>query len=89
MGLFLKMGFRNLTRNLRRTLTTGVTLCIGIVAMIFLRGLIDGIELDVCSLIVKSSFSHFKLNKDGYSLKNEEDPLAILFYGSSELVSSF
>lgn len=75
MWLFIKLGLRNLLRNPRRTLTTGTTLCIGLVAMIFLRGLIDGLELDVCGLIVRSHFSHFKVYAEGYDGSKDEEPL--------------
>ena len=78
MWLFIKLGLRNLLRNPRRTLTTGTTLCIGLVAMIFLRGLIDGLELDVCGLIVRSHFSHFKIYARGYESHKDEEPLKCL-----------
>jgi len=85
MLLFVKLGLRNLARNPRRTLTTGTTLCIGIVAMIFLRGLIDGLELDVCGLIVRSHFSHGKLYSAGYLDGRDEEPLQKLLSDADAL----
>ena len=87
MWLFIKLGLRNLLRNPRRTLTTGTTLCIGLVAMIFLRGLIDGLELDVCGLIVRSHFSHFKVYADGYENHKDEEPLKRLLTQTNELAA--
>jgi len=73
--MLLKLAFRNVFRNKRRTFITFTAISFGLAAMIVGKALMDGIDLDSQRNIINFQTAHLKIFADGYFDKKDDMPL--------------
>ncbi len=66
MSIFLKMAWRNIRRNLRRTLITLSAITFGLAAMIIFFGFTDGFHAQWVENTVKAYTGHIQIYSSGY-----------------------
>jgi ABC-type lipoprotein release transport system permease subunit len=66
MSIFLKMAWRNIQRNLRRTLITLSAITFGLAAMIVFFGFTDGFHAQWVENTVKAYTGHIQIYRSGY-----------------------
>jgi len=66
MSIFLKMAWRNIRRNLRRTLITLSAITFGLAAMIIFFGFTDGFHAQWVENTVKAYTGHIQIYRSGY-----------------------
>ena len=67
---FLKMAWRNLWRNPRRTLITISSITIGLIAIVFYFGFMDGMNRQTLENNIRGHSGHIKVYAKGY----QKDP---------------
>ena len=58
MGALMKMAWRNLGRNRRRTLITGLALAVGVALCVATYGLMDGMNADILRALTRLDLAH-------------------------------
>jgi len=81
----LKLAWRNLKRNKRRTILTSSALAIGLTIMIISRGLLDGIDQQSIENLIKYDLSHMKAFAEGW-LDQDFPDLDYIISGSDSLL---
>jgi putative ABC transport system permease protein len=68
--LFLRMAWRNVWRNRRRSLLTIAAIALGVAFNVFMRGIGDGFHEQMVDNSVRSSIGHLQIHRAGY----QDDP---------------
>ena len=69
MGSILKMAWRNLGRNRRRTLITGLALAVGVGLCVATFGLMDGMNADILRALTRLDLGHVQVHHPDYPRK--------------------
>jgi putative ABC transport system permease protein len=86
--LVLKLAFRNLTRNTRRTLITGVTVALGVSVSVLGWGLVDGLDENALRAARTVITGDVLLRPQGYPRDGMEWPLAMAKRPSDGLLAA-
>jgi putative ABC transport system permease protein len=78
MGLYLKLGLRNVFRNRRRTLITLAAMGFGAAAIIVFGGFVNAIYWGVRESTIRSQVGHIQLYRKGFSEKGNLAPFDYL-----------
>ena len=78
--VFLKLALRGLRRNVRRSLITLSAIAIGLAALIFLQGYVDGINRQMINNITGYLTGHLQAHQRGY----HDDPTLDLTFGRAD-----
>ena len=83
MKSLLKMAWRNLGRNRRRTLITGLALAVGVGLCVATYGLMDGMNADILRALTRLDLGHVQVHHPDYPRKKTlrltlEDPRKIM-----------
>src|SRR4051812_14349946 len=81
---FSRMALRSVTRNRRRSLLTGITIAIGVVAILFSEAYIDGLKTLVLEFVLDSTHGALQVQRQGYNGSNELAPLDLDLPASAE-----
>ena len=84
--IFLKLALRGLRRNLRRSLITISAIAIGLAALVFLRGYIDGTNRQMITNITGYLSGHLQVHQRGY---HDDPTLDLTFSRADELMARF
>jgi putative ABC transport system permease protein len=84
--VFLKLALRGLRRNLRRSLITLSAIAIGLAALVFLRGYVDGINRQMINNITGYLTGHLQAHQRGY---HDDPTLDLTFSRADELMARF
>ena len=84
--IFLKLALRGLRRNLRRSLITISAIAIGLAALVFLQGYIDGTNRQMISNITGYLSGHLQAHQRGY---HDDPTLDLTFDRADELMVRF
>lgn len=84
--IFLKLALRGLRRNLRRSLITISAIAIGLAALVFLQGYIDGTNRQMISNITGYLSGHLQAHQRGY---HDDPTLDLTFDRADELMARF
>lgn len=84
--LILGLAFRNLGRNLRRTLIAKASVAFGVFAAVMAWTLIDGMQLAWAKFEVESNTGAFQVEHDRYRELRKSSPLAVTLADSDTLV---
>ncbi len=72
MGLLtLRMAWRNLWRNPRRTLITGIAIAVGLGAMVFLVGWSEGLSRHMIATVTRAGLGDAQIHAEGYRADRE------------------
>ena len=71
MGGIFKLAWRNLGRNRRRTLITGLGLALGMSLCVASYGLIDGMNVDILHALTRLDLGHVQIHHPDYVRKRE------------------
>ena len=71
----LKIAFRSLIANLRRTLLTLFISIIGLTAVLFIAGYINRVRVGLAELLINEHYGHFQIYKNGFI--ELDDPTSI------------
>ena len=71
----LRMGSRNVVRNRRRSLITGLMIILGVAAIIFFRGYVFGLERMMTVMVVDELVGAMQVERAGYVKAQELAPL--------------
>ena len=83
MMIFLKIGWRNLWRNKRRSLVVISSIALGIFALILSMGLMNGLNHQMVENTISTSLGHISIHKRGFQ---DEMKLANSFVPSMDLM---
>lgn len=72
-----KLAFRNLSRNLRRTLLTGSVIAFGVAALVFTDGLMRGMLDAMVSNITNTYLGHVQIHRPGFRDDNDIDKMIV------------
>lgn len=67
MGDTVRIGLRNLTRNLRRSLLTGTMMAMGVAALVFFRGYMSSVHEMMIDMVVNSLTAPLQVERRGSS----------------------
>lgn len=84
--IFLKLALRGLRRNLRRSLITLSAIAIGLAALVFLRGYVDGTNRQMIGNITGYLSGHLQAHQRGY---HDDPTLDLTFSRTDELMARF
>lgn len=79
------LALRNLGRNKRRTLVTGLTIAFGVFAVVFLQSFVNAILRNIVEVSVETKVGAVQVFKAGYL--GSDDPLKMTFADSPELAA--
>ena len=79
------LAFRNLGRNKRRTLVTGLTIAFGVFAIVFLQSFVNALMRNIVEVSVETKVGAVQVFKAGYL--GSDDPLKMTLVDSPELVA--
>lgn len=85
MATLLKIAYRNLTRNRRRTAITLAALVFGVGVMVFLRGFITGNQRMMQDNFIAGRFGAVQVHKKGYFANVLSTPISLSFKDTPEL----
>ncbi|NIM52958.1 MAG: FtsX-like permease family protein [Gemmatimonadales bacterium] len=85
IGATLRLGWRNLRRNRRRTWITAITVSIAVLLLHAFTALMFGIEQQSFDNLVNYQTGHAKLYAEGYFEKRDELPLDYVLTGLEDL----
>lgn len=80
----IKLSFRNLTRNVNRSLVACLTVAGGVVAFLLAGGFINWIFHDMREATIHSQLGHIQVVRPGYFEKGISDPYAYLLPAKSD-----
>jgi ABC-type lipoprotein release transport system permease subunit len=75
MGMFLKMAWRNLWRNWRRTVIAVIAISLGLAMLLFFDGILGGSTQAMYGNLVKLQGGNIKIHSPGYREKASRMPL--------------
>ncbi len=75
----LKLAWRNTLRNLRRTLLTALVIAVGLAALIFVEGLIEGMKVNMIRSATQTLQGEAQIHARGYREEPDVDLLIPLF----------
>lgn len=84
--IFLKLALRGLRRNLRRSLITLSAIAIGLAALVFLQGYVDGTNRQMIGNITGYLSGHLQAHQRGY---HDDPTLDLTFSRAGELMARF
>jgi ABC-type lipoprotein release transport system permease subunit len=73
MGFYLKMAWRNVFRNRRRTFLTGLIIGVGLAAMIFMDAWVMGMKENIITSATSSFLGQAQIHRKGYQESQEND----------------
>jgi putative ABC transport system permease protein len=79
------LALRNLGRNKRRTLVTGLTIAFGVFAIVFLQSFVNALMRNIVEVSVETKVGAVQVFKAGYL--GSDDPLKMTLQDSPELVA--
>jgi putative ABC transport system permease protein len=79
------LALRNLGRNKRRTLVTGLTIAFGVFAIVFLQSFVNALMRNIVEVSVETKVGAVQVFKAGYL--GSDDPLKMTLLDSPELVT--
>ncbi len=71
MGGLFKLAWRNLGRNRRRTLITGIGLALGMSLCVASYGLVDGMNVDILNALTRLDLGHVQIHHPDYVRKRD------------------
>jgi len=71
MLFYLKLAWRNILRNKRRTIISGMAIAIGLAALIYVDALYKGMEINIIDNITKSFISDGQIHRKGFREKQD------------------
>ncbi len=71
----LRMGMRNVGRNLRRSLITGVMVAIGVTAIVFFKAYVVGLQKLILDATIDSRNGALQVQREGYAQAQDLAPL--------------
>lgn len=80
-----QVALRNLGRNKRRTLVTGLTIAFGVFAIVFLQSFVNALLRNIVEVSVESKVGAVQVFKTGYL--GSDDPLKMTFLDTPEMVA--
>ena len=80
-----QLALRNLGRNKRRTLVTGLTIAFGVFAIVFLQSFVNALLRNIVEVSVESKVGALQVFKAGYL--GSDDPLKMTFADTPELMA--
>jgi putative ABC transport system permease protein len=83
MSDLLKVAFRNVGRNKRRTLITIITVFLGVVVATATRGLLNGLQDEIRSNLTRKMHGDLQIHKVGYQDSLETNPYKMLIPAAS------
>jgi ABC-type lipoprotein release transport system permease subunit len=75
MGMFLKMAWRNLWRNWRRTVIAVIAISLGLAMLLFFDGILGGSTQAMYGNLVKLTGGNIKIHAPGYKEKASRLPV--------------
>ena len=94
MFLTIKLAYRNIFRQRRRSLLTGLSMCGGYMLFVFSTSLLEGSWNNILNIFLLDHVSHIQIHKDDYADKpriyktiNERAPLEDTLAGEKDVVS--
>lgn len=86
MNTFIKIAWRNIWRNIRRTLITLGAISVGLAALIFFKGMMDGFHQQMIENSIKLHTGHIQIHRLGYqdeqlvelAMNEPEEALAVV-----------
>ena len=73
MLFYLKLAWRNIFRNKRRTIISGLAIAIGLAALIYTDALYKGMEINIIDNITKSFIADGQIHRKGFREKQETE----------------
>ncbi len=80
-----QLALRNLGRNKRRTLVTGLTIAFGVFAIVFLQSFVNALLRNIVEVSVESKVGAVQVFRSGYL--GSDDPLKMTFLDTPELTA--
>lgn len=71
MRQIFKIAIRSIKRNIRRTIITIITICIGVFVIVVVQGFLDGLHEGLVNNITKSRTGHISFFQKDYSVSEE------------------
>jgi len=71
MLFYIKLAWRNIFRNKRRTIISGLAIAIGLAALIYVDALYKGMEINIIDNITKSFITDGQIHRKGFKQKQE------------------
>ncbi len=71
MSLYLKLAWRNIFRNKRRTIISGIAIAIGLASLIYVDALYIGMKINIVDNITKSFISDGQIHRKGFRQRQE------------------
>lgn len=78
MWSLIKPAFRNIGRNKRRTIITIITVFIGVCVVLMARGLLNGLQFEFKSALIRKMNGELQIHKKGYQDNLDSTPYALL-----------
>lgn len=83
---YLKLGFRNLVKNKRRTIFTMLTIIIGMSALIFANGFVNYSLWGLRESIINGGIGHFQIYRKGFLSHGDERPYDYLITDYKKII---
>ena len=83
---YLKIGFRNIIKNFRRSLITMISIIIGMVACLLTQGFFNWNINELRESMIHNGVGHYQLYADGFSKYGNEDPDQYLIDDASPII---
>jgi ABC-type lipoprotein release transport system permease subunit len=75
MNKFIKIAWRNLWRNWRRTMIAVIAISLGLFFMVFMDGILSGSKLAIYGNLIKLLGGNVQVHAQGYQQKMKQNPL--------------
>lgn len=85
MKQLLKIAIRGIRRNMRRTMITAITICVGVFVILMIQGFLNGLHRGLIDNITQSRTGHIQIFKEGYYESANTLPLNLSIPDSSRL----
>lgn len=86
MLFYIKLGFRNLLKNYRRSIKTMLTIVIGLSACLLAQGFMSHTLWGLRESLINGGLGHFQIYRKGFLKHNNEEPYRYMIGNSRELV---
>ncbi len=84
--MYLKIGYRNLIKNKRRTILTMLTIIIGMCSLILANGFVKFSLWGLRESIINGGIGHFQIHKKGFMEHGDENPYDFMMTGYKKTV---
>ena len=81
MKYTLKMAFRNIGRNKRRTMLSAIAIAVAVMVVLFMRGYIGGLTDSMFDSLVRTQTGHIKIMRPEYYDREDMMPLEYMVDG--------